>query len=122
MNLKLIAAVAVIALVPAAAQAQGKANVTNADAQKVVKLISADKAKVKIYCDIAKLNEQIDEAEKKKDTKKSDELSDKVDEMNKQLGPEYVALTAGMQQMKPDSKEAQTIGDTLEGLDDLCGK
>ena len=121
MNLKLIAAIIVLAAVPALAQAQGK-KATVADAQAVVKLIKADKGKVKIYCDISKLNDQIEEADKKKDTKKVDELSDKVDDMSKQLGPQYAALQAGMQDMPAESKEAQAIGDALGELDDLCGK
>ncbi len=121
MKLKFIIAIGAIAAMPLCAQAQG-AKVTNADAQKVVKIISADKAKVKIYCDMAKLGAQLDEADKKKDNKKVDELSDKMDDMGKQLGPEYVAVTNGLQDMKPDSKEAQAIGETLGDLDDLCGK
>ena len=49
-------------------------------------------------------------------------MSDKVDEMSKQLGPQYAALQAGMEGMPADSKEAQAIGDALGELDDLCGK
>ena len=121
MNLKLIAAIIVLAAVPALAQAQGK-KATVADAQAVVKLIKADKGKVKTYCDISKLNDQIKEADKKKDTKKVDELSDKVDEMSKQWGPQYAALQAGMEGMPAETKEAQAIGDALGELDDLCGR
>ena len=111
----------VLAAMPTLAQAQGK-KATNADAQKVVAMIKGDKGKVKIYCDISKLNDQIEEADKKKDEKTVDALSDKADAMGKQLGPEYLALQAGLQDMPADSKEAQAIGDTLGTLDDLCGK
>jgi hypothetical protein len=47
MNLKLIVAILVIAAVPVFAQAQppSTAKVTKADAQKVIKIISGDKAK-----------------------------------------------------------------------------
>ena len=119
MKLKLIAAVIVLAAMPALAQAQDK-KATNADAQKVVKLIKVDKGKVKIYCDMGKLNEQIEAADKKKDTKTVDALSDKLDAMSKQLGPEYVSLQNGMEGL--GDKEVQAIGDTLGELDDLCGK
>ena len=44
-----------------------------AAAQKVVKTISADKAKTQTYCDIGKLGDQIQEADKKGDMKKIDE-------------------------------------------------
>ena len=73
MNLKSIIAAVVIAAVPLCALAQPKpaSKVTNADAQKVVKMISADKAKTQVYCDMAKLGEQVEQADQKKDTKLS---------------------------------------------------
>jgi predicted transcriptional regulator len=121
MKLKFIVAVIAIAALPVYAQAQ-KAKVTKADAQKVVTIISADKAKAQTYCDIAKLGEQIDQADQKKDTKKVDELSKKMDDMTKKLGPEYVALMEGLQDMDANSKVGKEIGETLEGLDKLCSK
>jgi hypothetical protein len=83
MNLKLIVAILVIAAVPVFAQAQppSTAKVTKADAQNVIKIISGDKAKAQTYCDMTKLGEQIEEADQKKDTKKADELSQKIDEL-----------------------------------------
>ena len=124
MNLKLIVAILVIAAVPMFAQAQkpSAANVTKADAQQVVKMISGDKAKTQTYCDMAKLGDQIEQANEKKETKKADELSQKMDELGKKLGPEYVALMDGLQEMDPNSQDGQEIGSTLEALDKLCAK
>ena len=124
MNLKLIVAILVIAAVPMFAQAQkpSAANVTKADAQQVVKMISGDKAKTQTYCDMAKLGEQIEQANEKKETRKADELSQKMDELGKKLGPEYVALMDGLQEMDPNSQDGQEIGSTLEALDNLCAK
>ena len=124
MNLKLIVAILAIAAVPVCAQAQkpSAAKVTKADAQKVVKMISGDKAKTQTYCDMAKLGEQIEQANEKKDTKKADELSQKMDELGTKLGPEYVALMDGTQDLDQNSKVGKDIGATLEGLDKLCAK
>jgi peptidoglycan hydrolase CwlO-like protein len=124
MNLKFIVAVLVIAAVPLCAQAQqkGTPNTTKADAQKVITIISGDKAKAKLYCDISALGEQIDAAAQKKDEKKIDELSQKADDMGTKIGPEYVALMNGLQEMDPNSKEAGDIGTMLEALDKLCTK
>jgi ABC-type transporter Mla subunit MlaD len=121
MKLKLVVAVAAIVALPLCAQAQ-KAKVTKADAQKVVKIISADKAKTQTYCDMAKLGDQIEQADQKKDTKKVDELSKKMDEMTQKLGPEYASLMEGLQDMDANSKAGKDIGEVLEGLDKLCGK
>ena len=93
-----------------------------AAAQKVVKTISADKAKTQTYCDIGRLGDQIQEADKKNDMKKIDELNSKMDELATKLGPEYVELIGGLDNIDPDSKEAHDIGSALASLDKLCAK
>jgi len=124
MNPKLIVAFFVIAAVPVYAQAQkpSTAKVTTADVQKVVTLISGDKAKTQTYCDIGKLNEQIEEADEKKDIKKTEELSQQIDALGKKLGPEYAALMDKLQQVDPDSEDGKKIGLMFEPLDKLCAK
>jgi hypothetical protein len=124
MNPKLIAAVFVIAAVPVYAQAQkpSTAKVTAADVQKVVTLISGDKAKTQSYCDIGKLNEQIEEANDKKDIKKTEELSQQIDALGKKLGPEYAALMDGLQEVDPESEDGKQIDLMFEPLDKLCAR
>jgi peptidoglycan hydrolase CwlO-like protein len=124
MNLKLIVAILVIAAVPVFAQAQppSTAKVTKADAQKVIKIISGDKAKAQTYCQIGKLCEQIEEANDKKDSKTADELSQKMKELENNLGPEYVALMDGLQDIDPESDNGADIGAALAALDKLCAK
>ena len=125
MNPKLlIVAVFVTAAVPVYAQAQrpSTAKVTTADVQKVVTLISGDKAKTQTYCDIGKLNEQIEEADEKKDVKKTEELSQQIDALGKKLGPEYAALMDRLQQVDPESEDGKKIGLMFEPLDKLCAK
>ena len=123
MKLTFIVAVIAIAAMPLSAQAQSKApKPTKASAMKVVATISADKAKVQTYCEMAKLGEQIDAADKKKDTKTVDALSKKMDDMSQKLGPEYAALMDGLQDVDPSSKDGQEISSALDGLDKLCGK
>ena len=125
MNPKLlIVAVFVTAAVPVYAQAQkpSTAKVTTADVQKVVTLISGDKAKTQTYCDIGKLNEQIEEADDKKDIKKTEELSQQIDALGKKLGPEYAALMNGLQEVDPESEDGKKIGLMFEPLDKLRAK
>ena len=120
MTLKSIAAVLAITVLPLATPAQAAAS--KAEAQRVVKMISSDKGKTRTYCEMSKLGQQIDDADKKKDSKTVDALSKKMDELSGQLGPEYAKLMEGLDAMKPESKQAQEIGDVLDGLDKLCGK
>jgi hypothetical protein len=72
---KLIVAIQLIAAVPVCAQAQNS-RVSKDDAQRVVAIISGDKAKTQTYCDKQKLNEQIGQAYEKNDNKMVDELSE----------------------------------------------
>jgi len=93
MKPRLIVAILVIAGLPVCAEAQQpSAAKAKADAQKVVKMIIADK------------------------------LYQQVDELATKLGPEYIALMNGLQDMDPDSEEGKEIGSTLEALDNLCAK
>ncbi|HZT27492.1 MAG TPA: hypothetical protein VFA57_17480 [Pseudolabrys sp.] len=106
-----------------AAQAQQPANApkaTNADAQRVVKLISSDKEKSRAYCDMGKIGDQIEQAQQAHDDKKADQLAQKADELVAKLGPEWDALMNGLQNVDENSKEGQEIGATLQSLDKLC--
>ncbi len=118
-----IVAVLMMTAVPVFAQAETpNAAKLKANAQKVVDIISSDKSKTQIYCDIGKLSVEIDEADQKEDVKKLNELSQRADEMSKQLGPEYAALTDALQDIDPESEEGQEIGSMLQALDKLCEK
>jgi hypothetical protein len=137
MNFKLFVAVLALTAVPGCAWAQA-ANppkpskpakaapaapvATVPSAQKVVKAITADKAKTQTYCDIGKLGDQIEDAEQKKDMNKIDELNKRMDEMATKLGPEYVALMTNLEDIDPNSKEALEISSALETLNKLCKK
>ena len=124
MDLKLIVAISVIAAMPVCAQAQKPSaeKVTKADAENVVKIISGDKAKTRTYCDIVELGNQFEEADQKNDTKKTDELSQQIDELVAELGPEYTALNEGLQDIDQNSKDSTDIVSTLAALDKLCAK
>jgi hypothetical protein len=125
MNLKLTVAVLAIVFAPLAALAQqpkAAAKPTKADAERVVKMVSGDKAKTALYCQISDLGDQIGQAVEKNDNKKADELADKADELGAKIGPEYIALMDGMQEIDPKSKEGEDIEKLLADLDNLCVK
>jgi hypothetical protein len=115
MNRKFIVAILLVVAVPVYAHAQNP-RVSKRDAQKVVRIISGDKAKTQTYCDMVKLGEQIEQANDKKDNKSVEELSKKLGE----LGPEYAALMDGLQDIDPETEEGQEIESALVALDKLC--
>ena len=122
MSLRLIVTILVIAAAPICAQAQRPtpAKVTKADAQKVLRIISSDKAKTRIYCDMNKLGEQIEQANEKNDNKMVNELSEKLEALGEKLGPEYTALMDGLPDIDQDSEVGQEIESVLLSLDRLC--
>src|SRR5262249_19929373 len=98
MNLKVIVAILLIAVVPVYGQAQRPSapKVNKGDAQRVLKIIQSDKAKTKIYCEMAKIGNQLEQINEEANPKKFEELSRKMEEMGKRLGPEYGALIDGV--------------------------
>ena len=121
MNRVLIVAILLISAAPLYAQGQQPdAAKLQADAQKVVSIISGDKAKTQAYCQIANLGDQIGEADQQKDRKKAEALAQKMNELEKQLGPEYLALEEETQDVDPNSKEGQEVESLFDKLDKSC--
>jgi hypothetical protein len=126
MNLKLVLAISVLATMPAFAQGQmsgpqSKApKPTKADVQKVVQSITSDKAKLQTYCDLSKINQQMADADEKKDTKKLEELGPKADALAQKLGPDYAKLMDGLEQVDEKSAEGKEFATSFDNLDKQC--
>src|SRR4030095_974578 len=122
-ELRVIVAILLIAAVPVRAQAQTTSvpRVSKDDAQKVMAIINADKAKTQTYCDLQILSEQIEQAYEKRGMKLVDELDRKFEALEKTLGPEYVALMDRLEDLDPEKdKLAAEIISVFEPLDRLC--
>ena len=126
MNLKLVIAVSLYATIPMVAYAQQNAPAANApkptvaDVQKLVQSISGDKAKLKTYCEVGKLQDQMDQAEQKKDTKAVAALGAKADSLGKQLGPDYERVMAGLEPIDPNSAEGKRYTALFQPLFKQC--
>jgi hypothetical protein len=128
MKLKLVLALSLLVATPAFAQMQKQdggppQNVpkpTKADATKVAAQISGDKAKMQTYCDLAKINDQMEQADQKKDTKALQALGPKYEELSQKLGPDFTKLTDGMEQLEENSPVLKDISAALDGLRAQC--
>jgi hypothetical protein len=114
MNCKPLVAICVVATLPSLALAEKP---SKAEVVKVVQTIMADKAKVKIYCDQAKLVQQALDEE---DAKKRQEVDEQIEATNRKLGPEYVKVMDGMQEIDPDSAEGTDLYSAWDPLDKMC--
>jgi hypothetical protein len=126
MNLKLVVAISVLTAMPAFGQAQKGAppakvpKPTMADVQKVVQAISGDKTKMQTYCDMSKLNQQMAKLDEKKDAKTLQSLGQKADDLMQKLGPDYLKLMDGLDQLDEKSSEVKEFGTALGALDKQC--
>jgi hypothetical protein len=111
MNRLLIASILLISTAPLFAQAKPDPAKLKADAQKVISGISVDQAKIEAYCEVTDLGGQAVEAAQEKDEKKADALMQRVDELEKILGPEYPALFNALYDADPNSKDVQDLVD-----------
>jgi hypothetical protein len=123
MNLKLVVAVLVFAA-PAIGHAQTGSppppKPTMADVKKVVQEISSDKNKLQAYCAMGALNEQMAQADAKKDNKTLEALSQKLDSLSQTLGPDYIAMMEGLDQVDENSPEGKAISAAFDPLDQQC--
>jgi hypothetical protein len=124
MNLNVVVAALLIAVVAVYAQAQSPSapKVNKGDAQKVVAIISGDEAKTQTFCDMKKLAEQIEEASANKDSKTVSELSQKIVTLEKTLGPEYLALIDGFEDIAKDDQLGAEFESAVAALFRLCTK
>jgi hypothetical protein len=121
MKLGIVAVITALTL-PVLAQAQqggppsNAPKPTKADAQKVVQIISNDKAKTQAYCEMSKLYQQMQNA----DQKKVETLGKQADVLAGKLGPEYNKLMDGLEGVNPNSNEGKELDSILSKLDNLC--
>jgi hypothetical protein len=121
MNRLLIVGLLLLSTVPLCAQAQRPDMAKlKTDAQKVVSNIRDDKAKTQAYCQINSLGGQMVEAAQEKDRKKAEALFQRVDDLEKQLGPEYHALFDALYDADTNSKNVQDILSMFNKLDESC--
>jgi hypothetical protein len=95
---------------------------TKASVQRVVQMINADTAKMQAFCTLSKLNDRIDVAAQNKDQKTVVALGKQAKALAEKIGPEYVSLLIGFQQIDPKSPEARDLGAKLDELDSRCPK
>jgi hypothetical protein len=125
MTRKIACVLALLGILPAPAQAQQQPAApkpTKADVQKVVQVINADKTKIATYCNLARIEDQMAKATEAKDASKLQELGKQAEDLGQALGPEYVALTSGLDEIDPESKDGQDLLLGFEALDKLCKK
>lgn len=120
-NRLLIAAILAIYAVPLSVQAQqADPAKLKADAQRVIRVIRGDKAKSQAYCQISSLSGQINQAVQEKDDQKADALNRKISDLEKTLGPDYLAFFDTFNNLDQSPKEVRDILPMFDTLSQSC--
>ena len=107
---------------PPQQQQQAAPKPTEAQVQKIVNDIGANKAKLDAYCKISKLQQQMSQLDEKKDIKKLQALGQQADTEAQKLGPEFEQVMDGLEQVDQNSAEGKKFGAILASLDTKCPK
>ncbi len=127
MNRLLIVILAICTIPPYAQGAEPDAANMKAEARNAVATIGADRHKTQAYCQILELerhqqadqeknNNKKNNKKKDKDKKKAEALLQKINQLQKQVGPEFVTLDNilnGLDLTSPDGREIALIIQTL---------
>src|SRR5215469_1528935 len=129
MNWLLIVGILIISTAPLHAQRQQQ-NVAKLkeDARNAVGIIGADKHKTRTFCQILELErQQADEennenkkTKKRKGKNKTEALSQKIDQLQKQLGPESVRLDNILKDLDLSSPDGREIALIIQSLVQSC--
>ena len=122
MNRLLIVAILMLSTPPLYAQGQLE-NIAKLkeDALNAVGIIGTDRGKTQRYCEIVDLlGRQLGRADEEKNKKKTKALAQRIDQLQKKLGPEFVVLEnilADIDLKSPDGREIALI---IQSLNQSC--
>jgi len=130
MNQLLIVGILIISTAPLYAQRQQEdVAKLKEDARNAVGIIGADKHKTRTYCQILELERQQADQEdnknkskekKNKNRNKTEALSQKIDQLGKQLGPEFVTLDNILKDLDLSSPDGREIALIIQSLVQSC--
>ena len=126
MKLKLVAAIFALAAIPTLAHAQqggpqpNRPKPTKTDVQNVVQIVTTDKVKTQAYCDLNKLFDQIQVAKQKNDSNTIQALGKQFLPLVDKLGPEYLKVIEGLEQVDLTSSDGKELLSILSELDKSC--
>jgi hypothetical protein len=128
--------IVILAICSVPLHAQPDAANLKAEARNAVGTIGADKHKTQTYCQILDLERQLADQEenntkkknkkkdkdknKDKDKKKAEALSQKINQLQKQVGPEFVTLDNILKRLDLTSPDGREIALIIQSLNQTC--
>ena len=122
MNRLLIVGILIISTAPLYAQRQQQ-NVAKLkeDARNAVGIIGADRGKTQSYCQIVDLlGRQLERADQEKNKKQTKALSQRINQLQKKLGTEFVVLENILEVIDLKSSDGREIASIIQSLNESC--
>ena len=129
----LIVAILMLSTAPLYAQDQQQnVDKVKVDTRNAVGVIGADKRKTRTYCQIIDLRERQradqennknkynKKKDKNKDKKKTEALSQKINQLQKQLGPEFDTIDNVLNHLDLQSRDGREIALIIQRLNESC--
>jgi hypothetical protein len=125
MYLEALMAIGILSITTVAAFAQdGSGNQasksTLAGVQHLAEVITGDKSKIRAYCELGGIHDQMQQALDNQDAKAIDALIAKADALEEQLGPDYDKVIEGLEQIDLNTPAGQEIADVFKSLQKQC--
>ena len=123
--LKAFTAIVIFAVTAVAAFAQDEslrqsAQADVADVRHLADAITSDKLKLRAYCELGGIHDQMQQALDNQYANAIDALIAKADALEQQLGIEYERVIEGLEQMDFNTAEGQQIADVFKALQERC--
>jgi hypothetical protein len=116
----LVAATTLIAFAETDEPSEAPPKPTLEEAQRLVRAISSDGAKLKAYCELDRLQGDMDKAEEANDKDTIDALLAKADALEDTLGPQFMKISDGLEGIEPNSPERRKFADVFAPLQEMC--
>ncbi len=126
MTFKFVVAVSLSIALPVIAFAQKQSPTktapkpTIAQVRKLVQMISSNKDKLKVYCDLNQLDKQLEEAEQRKDNHALEALNAQADSLERKISSEYTQVMDGLELVDPNSADGKQAVAAIDTLTKRC--
>jgi hypothetical protein len=125
MYLNALTAIAILSITAVALFAQDEPadlvpKPTLADVQQFAEVIGGDQSKLRAYCELPQIHDQILQALDRKDVDAVDALIAKLEALEQRLGPEYDKVIDGLTHIDLNSAEGQEIAEVFKTLQVRC--
>jgi hypothetical protein len=91
-----------------------------ADVRHLAEVITSEKSKLRAYCDLGEIHDQMQQALDDQDANAIDALIARADALEKQLGSEFDEVIEGLGQIDFNTAQGQQIADVFKAVQEKC--